>query len=165
MVHILDWVHIHDIFLLSHMREHVTFAVVPVYFYAVFWMLYFYHNYIPTQFFTLSISDSPICNPLCIIWVWIKKMNEWMNEWTPPLTATWSCTGPNRMKHKTTYIYKIKSVTTTRSSWCYAYRTTFSSTIKRKLTATKQDGWSTININLPTAKCTGHKLRNDAQIK
>jgi hypothetical protein len=109
-------------------------------------------------FFTLSIPDSPICNPLCIIWMWI------MDEWTPPLTDTWSCTGPNCKKHKSTCVYKINSVKPTRCSWCYAYRRTFSSTIKRKLTATKQDEQPPTQITNTTTKATGHKCRNDAQV-
>jgi hypothetical protein len=94
---------------------------------------------------------------------------EWMNEWMN--TATQSCTSRNCMKHKTTCIYKIKPVTTARCSWCYAYKRTFSSTTKWKLTATKQDGWPKINtrckntttFQLPNP--TGHTWQNYAQVK
>jgi hypothetical protein len=108
------------------------------------------------NFFTLAISHSPIWKPLWIIWMW---MNEGMN------TASYrqSCTGPNCMKHKTTYIYKIQPVTT-RCSWCYAYKRTFSSTTKLKLTATKQDGRTTTNTRCKTTtyfrQATPHVINN-----
>ena len=156
MVQILDGVHIHDIFLLSHMRAHVIFAVGLLYFHAFFFCFIFYHNYISTQLFTLSVFHSPICNTLCSICMWIK--NELMN------TAFYRHMELYRSQvneTKATCIYKIKSVTTT----CYAYRRTLSSTIKRKLTATKQAGWPATQITNTITKATGHKCGNDAQVK
>ena len=111
-----------------------------LHFYTIFYAFYIPQSYMQPSVYHLSVN------------------NEWMN------TASYRHMELYRSQvneTKATCIYKIKSVTTT----CYAYRRTLSSTIKRKLTATKQAGWPATQITNTITKATGHKCGNDAQVK